>query len=307
MYMGWIPETLCNVVLIPQATLSGLLTQYLVYPVYTPVRQGITNTCLLCDTYPQALKSSWQGDYLHRSGGGFLDQLDLLGLWDSYSLPVGSVEFGFLLLCPPVSGRGISLSRSAPDQTASSIWESHHSLGVLPDPRFSKGIIDSEAYPGSMSSSTLVSAVWHDYARQVLLGRAWHTHSLNQEPWWLWQTPIWGPCNSVVHDINHSMEPQLCNGVETLIQLFSFCWNFMAPLAEYSAPHESERVPLHPAWYKSSSHSVTHWVNIKVGLGSCGIVVGIPEELLLVVTSTFSMVSWMSRADAQLPHWLLDG
>ena len=93
----------------------------------------------------------WQGDYWCWVGN-LSDHLDLLGLWGRYSLTVGSLGFGFLLLCPPVSVWCILLSRSAPD-SGSTIWESSCSLHVSSDPGFSKRI-DSEACPGCRSSST---------------------------------------------------------------------------------------------------------------------------------------------------------
>ena len=44
---GHIPDTFGNVLINPRATPSGVLTHYLVYPVYTPGRHGITNTYMM--------------------------------------------------------------------------------------------------------------------------------------------------------------------------------------------------------------------------------------------------------------------
>ena len=80
---------LSNVLIIPQATPSGLSTHYLVYPVYTPGSHGITNTvymytihheveqhCIAQEplnvyiTHKRNKKSRAEGEYKKRNGRG---------------------------------------------------------------------------------------------------------------------------------------------------------------------------------------------------------------------------------------------
>ena len=90
------------------------------------------------------------------------------------------------------------------------------------------------------------------------------------------------------------MELQLCIAVETLMQLFvpfaEISW-LISP--EYPVPRELETVAycIQLGTNLSSIQELTAWVNIQIGVGSCGIASLTPEELLSVVTLISSVIS----------------